>query len=99
MWSEPPNGTTSLSILVDDIDAPSASFIHWSVSDISNQTRSVTTGTSGDGVEAVNGFGNEGWGGPCPTEGEVHRYVFSIMAYNESASLIGKGTFIATYER
>ena len=99
MWSEPPNGTTSLSILVDDIDAPSGSFIHWSVSDISNQTRSVTTGTNGDGIEAVNGFGNEGWGGPCPPEGELHRYVFSIMAYNESSSLIGKGTFIATYER
>jgi hypothetical protein len=52
-----------------------------------------------DGVEAVNGFGFEGWGGPCPPEGEVHRYVFSIMAYNESDSLIGKGTFIATYGR
>ncbi len=37
--------------------------------------------------QAVNDFGEIGYGGPCPPEGEEHEYVFFIYALSEQIEL------------
>ena len=85
-WPEPPPGTRSLALIVDDPDAPSGTFYHWGVFNIPATQREIARG-AGNGasntsfVQAVNGFGNSGYGGPCPPKGHgPHRYRFKLYA-------------------
>ena len=85
-WPEPPAGTKSLALVVDDPDAPSGTFYHWGVFNIPATQRKIQ-GSAGNGagdtnfVQAVNGFGNVGYGGPCPPKGHgPHRYRFKLYA-------------------
>jgi len=85
-WPDPPPGTRSLALIVDDPDAPSGIFYHWGVFDIPASQRSISRGAGNGGsnsnfVQAVNGFGNSGYGGPCPPKGHgPHRYRFKLYA-------------------
>jgi Raf kinase inhibitor-like YbhB/YbcL family protein len=79
-WGEPPPGTKSLALIVDDPDAPSGTFTHWGAYDIPTTTRSIGRGEA-VGTQAVNGFGKTGYGGPCPPDGHgTHRYRFKLYA-------------------
>ena len=40
-WGEPPPGTKSFALVVDDPDAPNGTFRHWGVYDIPASTRSI----------------------------------------------------------
>jgi hypothetical protein len=35
----------------------------------------------------INGFGRQGYGGPCPPKGPAHRYVFTVFAVSEALDL------------
>jgi Raf kinase inhibitor-like YbhB/YbcL family protein len=79
-WGEPPAGTKSFALIVDDPDAPSGLFRHWGAFDIPASTRSIGEGQS-IGKEAVNGFGKAGYGGPCPPPRHgTHHYHFKLYA-------------------
>ena len=79
-WDEPPPGTKSLAVVMDDPDAPSGTFRHWGAYDIPANARSIPTG-SAIGKQAANGFGQSGYGGPCPPKGHgPHRYRFKLYA-------------------
>jgi len=79
-WGEPPGGTRSFALVVDDPDAPSGLFRHWGAYDIPASARSIASGQS-IGAEAVNGFGKSGYGGPCPPKGHgPHHYHFKLYA-------------------
>ena len=79
-WGEPPQGTKSFALVVDDPDAPSGTFDHWGAFDIPADTQSIAAGQSA-GTEALNGFGRSGYGGPCPPKGHgPHHYRFKLMA-------------------
>lgn len=79
-WSDPPAGTRSLALIVDDPDAPSGLFRHWGAYDIAPDTRSIPAGQT-IGKQAVNGFGKSGYGGPCPPKGHgPHHYHFKLYA-------------------
>lgn len=79
-WGEPPQGTKSFALVVDDPDAPSGLFRHWGVWDIPAGTRSIAAGQS-VGSEAVNGFGKNGYGAPCPPPSHgPHHYHFKLYA-------------------
>lgn len=79
-WSDPPHGTRSLALIVDDPDAPSGLFRHWGAYDIPPGTRSIAAGQA-VGKQAVNGFGKSGYGGPCPPGGHgPHHYHFKLYA-------------------
>jgi hypothetical protein len=85
-WPEPPPGTRSLALIVDDPDAPSGTFYHWGVFNIPHNQREIPRGAGNGGsntnfVQAVNSFGNSGYGGPCPPQGHgPHRYRFKLYA-------------------
>jgi len=79
-WSEPPRGTTSFALIVDDPDAPSGLFRHWGAYDIPPATRAIAAGQA-IGKQAINGFGKGGYGGPCPPKGHgPHHYHFKLYA-------------------
>jgi Raf kinase inhibitor-like YbhB/YbcL family protein len=81
-WDDPPTGTRSLALVMDDPDAPGGTFRHWGAYDIPSTTRSIPAG-SAVGKQALNGFGNSGYGGPCPPKGHgPHRYRFKLYALN-----------------
>jgi Raf kinase inhibitor-like YbhB/YbcL family protein len=86
-WSELPRGTRTFAVLMQDVDADR--FLHWSVLDIPSALHRLAEGrVPADAVETKNSFGDAGWGGPCPPEGDdPHRYVFAVYALNDSLGL------------
>jgi Raf kinase inhibitor-like YbhB/YbcL family protein len=81
-WSGVPAHTAELALLCEDPDAPSGTFTHWVLTGIAPSTTGVAEGSVPAGAtEAINGFGEPGWGGPEPPVGdEAHRYVFTLFA-------------------
>ena len=114
-WDEPPQGTKSFALVVDDPDAPSGLFRHWGAFNIPAATRSLSAGQSA-GVQAMNDFVKRGYGGPCPPNG-THHYRFKLYALDTDAlrlapgarvpdvegaaerHAIGRAELIGTYER
>ena len=98
-WGEPPPGTKSFALVVDDPDAPSGTFSHWGVFDIPASTRSLATGQSA-GTEVANDFGKPGYGGPCPPKGHgPHHYRFKLFALDVGQLGIQQSATIADVER
>jgi len=84
-WSGVPEGTGSLALIVDDPDAPGGTFVHWVLFNLPAASTDLPAGVEGQKVRADgsrqgrNGFGNIGYGGPCPPGG-THRYYFKLYA-------------------
>ena len=79
-WGEPPAGTKSFALVIDDPDAPSGTFRHWGAYDIPASTRSIGAGQR-IGTEVDNDGGKPGYTGPCPPKGNgVHHYHFKLFA-------------------
>src|SRR5688500_10145965 len=64
-WSDVPEGTRSLALIVDDPDAPRGTFTHWVLYDIPPDTNGLGEGAT-LGIAGRNSFGRSGYGGPCP---------------------------------
>ncbi|MEV5438482.1 YbhB/YbcL family Raf kinase inhibitor-like protein [Streptomyces sp. NPDC052682] len=81
-WSGVPDDATELLLLCEDPDAPSGTFVHWIVVGIDPRSGGMEAGESPPGGTAlVNGYGEQGWGGPHPPPGdEAHRYFFRLYA-------------------
>jgi Raf kinase inhibitor-like YbhB/YbcL family protein len=79
-WSAVPHGARELALVVEDPDADR--FVHWTVLKIAPTETGVEEGrVPRGGVETDNSFGDNGWGAPCPPEGDApHRYVFALYA-------------------
>ena len=80
-----PAKTKSLALIVDDIDAPKGSWIHWLVFDMDPNTRGIRA-NSVPGTQGENSWGKAEWRGPCPPSG-VHRYVFRLLALDTKLDL------------
>ncbi len=85
-WSDVPQGTKSLALIVDDPDAPGGTFTHWIAWDIPASAKQLgegqpkTESLAGGGRQGRNDFGKTGYGGPCPPPGKPHRYFFRLYA-------------------
>ncbi len=78
-WSDPPVGTRSFALILNDPDAPSGTFTHWLQYDIPPTTMELQGQPCGRTLG--NDFGRTGYGGPCPPKGHgPHRYVFTVYA-------------------
>jgi len=94
-WSEPPAGTQSLALIVDDPDAPGGVFTHWVLFNIPAESLGLPEAvpnqaqlTSGS-LQGKNDFGKIGYGGPCPPPGGAHRYQFTLYALDQYLDLKG----------
>jgi len=94
MISNPPEGTRSFVLIMDDPDIPQEVkesrgievFDHWVMYGIPADTTIINEGES-VGVSGLNGAGNEGYTGPCPPpeyEPTEHRYFFTLYALSGS---------------
>lgn len=83
-----PDATAELALVVRDPDADG--FVHWVVAGLPPQATELAEGDLPPGaVEADNGFGEPGWAGPCPPEGD-HTYAFTLYALEEPSG-VGAG--------
>jgi Raf kinase inhibitor-like YbhB/YbcL family protein len=97
-WGEPPPGTKSFALVIDDPDAPSGTFRHWGVFDIPASARSIGGGHR-VGTEVANDFGKAGYGGPCPPKGHgPHHYHFKLFALDTDRLEVGANAKIADVE-
>ncbi len=79
-----PDDTAEIAVVVRDPDA--GGFVHW-VAGLPADTTAIDEGAlPAAAVEADNGFGNPGWAGPCPPEGN-HTYEFTVYALSEPSGL------------
>jgi Raf kinase inhibitor-like YbhB/YbcL family protein len=83
-WSDPPEGTRSLALVVDDPDAPGGTFTHWLAWDLEPAAGKLGEGQAAPS-EGSNDFGRVGYRGPCPPPGRgPHRYIFRLYALDAS---------------
>jgi Raf kinase inhibitor-like YbhB/YbcL family protein len=91
-WNEPPAGTQSFALILDDPDAPVGIFVHWLLYDIPVEIRQLPERVAPQstlpdgGVQGKNDFGKLGYGGPCPPSG-THRYFFKLYALDRQLEL------------
>ncbi|HSR10479.1 MAG TPA: YbhB/YbcL family Raf kinase inhibitor-like protein [Thermodesulfobacteriota bacterium] len=87
-----PGGTKSLALVLDDIDAPRGTYVHWILWNISPAEREIQENSVPEGaVQGLNDFRKNSYGGPCPP-GRAHRYLFRIYALDFSPKLDPRST-------
>ena len=105
-WNEPPAGTQSFALIMDDPDAPGGTWIHWVVFNIPGDARNLQGNIppepqlSDGSIQGVNSFGRNDYGGPCPPSG-THRYFFKLYALDTTLNLdesAGKEEVLAAME-
>jgi len=84
-----PEGTVSLVLLVEDVEASRGIFVHWVVWNIDPVNRIGEN--SIPGIEGTNDFKKHSYGGPCPPSG-THRYFFTVYALDTILGLDSHAT-------
>jgi Raf kinase inhibitor-like YbhB/YbcL family protein len=93
MWNDVPQGTQSLVLICDDPDSSNKVWSHWVLYNIPADQRQLMEGIEpvgelpGGMVQGRNDFGQFGYGGPCPTIGETHRYYWRLYALDVPCDL------------
>jgi Raf kinase inhibitor-like YbhB/YbcL family protein len=86
-WSNVPEGTRSLALVVDDPDAPGGVFTHLIAWALDPAAEGLAEGEPAP-REGRNDFGASGYRGPCPPPGRGrHRYVFRLYALDAEPEL------------
>jgi Raf kinase inhibitor-like YbhB/YbcL family protein len=91
-WTNPPEGTESFALIMDDPDAPVGTWVHWVLFNLPPLTRSLPEAvpadpTLGNGaIHGSNSWNTIGYGGPCPPGGE-HRYFLKLYALDSLLDL------------
>lgn len=120
-WEAPPQGTQSLALIMDDPDAPRGVWTHWALYNLPPERRALAAERPSQetlpdgGVQGANSWGDLGYGGPCPPDGE-HRYNFTLYALDTELDLdagaektavlaameghiLAQGSLMGTYQR
>lgn len=108
-----PHEAKSIVLIIEDPDAPSDTWTHWIVWNISPSGKIKEK--SIPGIEGLNDYGEQNYRGPCPPSG-THRYFFKVYTLDELIELkpaatkvqlekainphiIGLGELIGLYKR
>lgn len=83
-------------IVVDDPDAPSGTFTHWLVKNISPSVTEIKEGAV-PGVEIPSSWKIKKWKGPQPPSG-THRYFFKVYAVKDEIKADNIGDFYSEVE-
>jgi Raf kinase inhibitor-like YbhB/YbcL family protein len=81
-WSNVPKGARSLTLLVEDPDAPTPNpFLHWAIYGINPQALDVGQAIASGANLGRNSMLRSTWAGCAPPKGDdPHRYVFQLFA-------------------
>ena len=87
-WGEPPRGTTSFALIMDDPDAVEVAgriWVHWLIYNVPARARSLAGGIPRQvglpaGARQGDGDSGTGYHGPCPPPGRTHTYSFRLYA-------------------
>jgi Raf kinase inhibitor-like YbhB/YbcL family protein len=98
-WTDPPAGTQSFALIVDDPDAPIGIWVHWVLFNIPSDKRELQENLpiTGKNVDpnaiyvGKNSSGSTSYQGPCPPSG-THRYYFKLYALDMLVSLLPGAT-------
>ena len=96
-WSGAPTATRSFVLLVEDLDSPGGSWVHWLLFNIPASLRALPAGLE-RAAELPNGarhgscwgvgrFERIGYQGPLPPAGMAHRYLFELVALDAALNL------------
>jgi Raf kinase inhibitor-like YbhB/YbcL family protein len=97
MIEDVPKNTESLTLIVEDPDAPSGTFTHWLLYNLNPDTDQLPETipndehVGGGSRQGMNDFNRFGYSGPCPPAG-THRYFFKLYALDTKLNLEGKVT-------
>jgi hypothetical protein len=84
-----PQAAKSLVLVVDDPDAPSGTFTHWTVWNIDPAVAGIAENSVPEGaVQGVTSDGEPGYVPPAPPSG-THRYYFKVYALDTKLDLRG----------
>ncbi len=84
-WLDPPKGTKSFCLTMEDPDTPLGVFTHWILFNIPPDKTELEENVPreeqfSDGmIQGRNGYHKNGYIGPCPPWGR-HRYIFKLYA-------------------
>jgi Raf kinase inhibitor-like YbhB/YbcL family protein len=100
-WSEPPGGTRSLALIVDDPDAPDPKapkmiWVHWVLYNLPPSAGQLPEAVAPSALsagtrEGLNDWKRTGYGGPCPPIGR-HRYFHKLFALDTVLADLGRPT-------
>jgi hypothetical protein len=90
-WEDPPEGTQSFALILEDPDAPNKTFTHWILYNLPAECRELPENATESSlpkgaVQGKNDFNQLGFGGPCPPNG-THRYFFKLFALDQLLDL------------
>jgi len=98
-WSQLPEGTKSLALVVDDPDAPdpkapTMTWVHWVLYNLPAVAGGLPEGVAAESLpggtrQGLNDWKRAGYGGPCPPIGQ-HRYVHKLYALDTVLSDLGR---------
>lgn len=101
-WSDVPDGTRSLALIMEDPDAPAGTWVHWVLYDLPAGLKKLganlpkTERLAGGGAHGacwgVEEFSRVGYHGPCPPPGRPHRYLFRLYALDAATDLTPRRT-------
>jgi Raf kinase inhibitor-like YbhB/YbcL family protein len=92
-WNDPPQGTQSFALVMDDPDSLAGTWVHWLLYDLASTKREAPQGIRSQGTlpsgarQGRNDFHRTGYGGPCPPPGLPHRYFFRLYALDTTVNL------------
>lgn len=88
-WDDEPKDTVTFALILEDPDAPSGVFTHWLIYNLPPDCHElekiipIENNLDNGAIQGKSDFGKIGYGGPCPPEGEEHRYFFRIYALSK----------------
>ncbi|MHA1281412.1 MAG: YbhB/YbcL family Raf kinase inhibitor-like protein [Promethearchaeota archaeon] len=85
-WGDVPENTKSFAITCLSEHHQYGIIGHWYVYNIPPDIREVPQNGPIPGIEIENDFNMIGYEGPCPDDGEVHEYIFTIYALDKQIS-------------
>jgi Raf kinase inhibitor-like YbhB/YbcL family protein len=82
-WTGVPEEATGLALIVDDPDAPGATFYHWAIWEIPPDVTGLDEGTvPPEALQGTNDADVAGYRGPCPPPPDpAHQYRFTLIAH------------------
>jgi Raf kinase inhibitor-like YbhB/YbcL family protein len=92
-WTDPPEGTKSFALTVDDRDDPTGIWVHWLLYGMAATARELPEDVpredtvAGVGSQGLNDFGEVGYRGPRPPPGPAHLYFFRLYALDTALAL------------